>query len=664
MSDQNGSSDSYINQLVHKAIERKKHLEHQEAQRNKPKLEYVLFSQFDVLESFPSKNGNTTLYHLAKQGEPEKQVCCKVANEGTSSHEQSLLIGEASKLEISQHPSVADFIKVGNEFDRPYIMYEWIHGESLAEKIERHNKKGFRHDHIAWLIYQLAGALEYMHTRGVCHLDIKPANILVAEDDSIKLIDFGAARYSDEEQSPTEVSMNYASPMYVESGIAKPQDDVYSLALLTGHLFLGSTFGDVWRQLLGQKKRCRLIPKHVWLLIKSVLNKPRSHGYTAISFAQALARIDTQALKTDNSAPLFSNLRNADLVLTKHSAADKFSFGRFKYLEAALVASVLLVSGTYTYDYLQPEWKPSPKSGFTESVTLAKTIKPAQTASFLAQPPWKIEYALEDMSDDLVLMAPYQEAYQVQQGKLLDVYQDNQDNLIERRNVASALPQNLQEIRSDLVTLQANLNNDGVLFAKAQRSLNKVMANLNRLNVQAQEMANFMGRQDNELVDLILSGQARAVDDYMKTAWANHQAESYYYSQVLPGALLDKVYAAIDTNAEQHYYSRAIEQAQVAKQFYGNTPELAAKIRALKVARSEYILFSTVTEQSIFGNAKLNASLLELEKNAPKKFGEVTELLNSMAKDAIRKSHQQSKPARGALAVQRAISDYHPDVRS
>ena len=220
-------------------------------------------------------------------------------------------------------------------------------------------------------------------------------------------------------------------------------------------------------------------------LIKSVLNKPRSHGYTAISFAQALARIDTQALKTDNSAPLFSNLRNADLVLTKHSAADKFSFGRFKYLEAALVASVLLVSGTYTYDYLQPEWKPSPKSGFTESVTLAKTIKPAQTASFLAQPPWKIEYALEDMSDDLVLMAPYQEAYQVQQGKLLDVYQDNQDNLIERRNVASALPQNLQEIRSDLVTLQANLNNDGVLFAKAQRSLNKVMANLNRLNVQA-----------------------------------------------------------------------------------------------------------------------------------------------------------------------------------
>ncbi|MCG9681129.1 protein kinase [Vibrio sp. Isolate23] len=664
MSDQNGSSDSYINQLVHKAIERKKQLEQQEAQRNKPKLEYVLFSQFDVLESFPSKNGNTTLYHLAKQGEPDKQVCCKVANEGTSSHEHSLLVGEASKLEISQHPSVADFIKIGNEFDRPYIMYEWIHGESLAEKIERHSKKGFRHDHIAWLVYQLAGALEYMHTRGVCHLDIKPANVLVGEDDSVKLIDFGAARYTDESQGPAEVSMNYASPMYVESGIAKPQDDVYSLALLTGHLFLGSSYGDVWRQLLGQNKRCQLIPKHVWSLLKNVINKPREHGYTAISFAQALARIDTQALKSDNSAPIFSNLRNADLVLTQHSVADKFALGRFKYLEAALVASVVLVTGTYFYDYLQPEWKPSAKPGFTDPSVLVNKIKPAQTASFLAQPPWEIEYALDDMSNDVVMMAPYRDAYRVQQTKLLNVYQNNEESLNERREVASHIPVALRDIRTQLVSLHENLNNDGVLFAKSERSFNQLMSNLNKLTIEAQKVTNYLGKPDSELVNLILNGRAKAVDDYMKTAWANHQAESYYYSQVLPNNVLNKVYATIDANAEQHYYTRAIEQAEAAKQYYRSTPDLNAKIRALKVARSEYILFSTVTEQAIFENAKLNASLNDLEVNAPKKFSEVTELLNSMASDAIRKSHKKSKPARGALAVKRAIHDYQPDARS
>ena len=67
-----------------------------------------------------------------------------------------MLTNEASRLEISQHPSVAGFIKVGHEFERPYLMYEWIEGESLAEKMERYSNKGFRHDHIAWLVYQLA----------------------------------------------------------------------------------------------------------------------------------------------------------------------------------------------------------------------------------------------------------------------------------------------------------------------------------------------------------------------------------------------------------------------------------------------------------------------------------------------------------------------------
>ena len=267
------------------------------------------------------------------------------------------------------------------------------------------------------------------------------------------------------------------------------------------------------------------------------------------------------------------------------------------------------------------------------------------------------------MSSDVVMMAPYQDAYRVQQTKLLNVYQHNEDSLAARRQVAENFPVVLKDIRSQLVSLHQSLNNDGVLFAKSERSFNEVMSNLNKLTVEAQKVSNYMGKQDNELVSLILSGRAKAVDDYMKTAWANHQAESYYYSQVLPNTVLNKVYATIDANAEQHYYSRAIEQAEAAKQFFGNTPDLIAKVRALKVARSEYILFSTVTEQAIFETAKLNSSLNDLEVNAPKKFSEVTQLLNSMASDAIRKSHKKSKPARGALAVQRAISDYQPSVR-
>lgn len=72
MSDIQGAAKGYIDQLVVKAIEKKKLNEQRLAQKNKPKLEYVLFSQFDVLDTLPSKNGRTTVYHLAKKKASQK----------------------------------------------------------------------------------------------------------------------------------------------------------------------------------------------------------------------------------------------------------------------------------------------------------------------------------------------------------------------------------------------------------------------------------------------------------------------------------------------------------------------------------------------------------------------------------------------------------------
>ncbi|WP_233346572.1 hypothetical protein, partial [Vibrio cholerae] len=59
------------------------------------------------------------------------------------------------------------------------------------------------------------------------------------------------------------------------------------------------------------------------------------HGYTAISFAQQLARIDTQSIDSHSNAPIFSSLRNADLLLTHCRPQDKAGYGRFKVLEAS-----------------------------------------------------------------------------------------------------------------------------------------------------------------------------------------------------------------------------------------------------------------------------------------------------------------------------------------
>ncbi|PMH26162.1 protein kinase [Vibrio lentus] len=662
MPEKQGTAKGYLDKLVVKAIEKKNQQAQNMANKNKPKLEYVIFSQFDVLDTLPSKNGKTTVYHLAKKGNPEKQVCCKVLNEGSSELANELIINEASRLEMSQHPSVADFIKIGKEFDRPYFMYQWIQGESLAEKMARHTPKGFRHDHIAWLIYQLSGALEFMHTRGVCHLDIKPSNIIVTESDYVKLIDFGAARYVGESNTYAEASMSYASPAFIKSGVAQPQDDVYSLALLTGHLFLGAAFGDAWTTQLQAKKRPGLIPNHVWKLIKEVVNNPRQHRYTATSFAQQLARIDTQKFGADVSAPLFSSLRNADLVLTKHRTIDRIQSGRLRYLEASLVLCVVIITGTYLYNQGQPEWKSIVKSTSSSS-SLVSTIKPAQTASFLAQSPWDIEFALQDMEKDVVSTAPYREAYEVQQSKLAKLYKNYESDLNEYEGAVDLLPKTLMSIRHDLVVLREKLNSDGSLFPYADKALTETMASLNKATINSQNIAAFGGNQEQRLVELILEGKSDVADSDIETAWKVNQSRAYFYSHVLPRKVLSGIDVSIEENAKQHYYTKAILEAEAAQSFFGNTPKLKAKVRALKVARSEFILFSTVTEQSVFGRQKLHDSLADLETNAPKKFSEITEILNSMASDSIDKSHQLSKPARGAIAIERAIRNYNSESR-
>ncbi|HGY9570071.1 TPA: serine/threonine protein kinase [Vibrio harveyi] len=666
MSDKQGAAKGYIDQLVVKAIEKKKQNEQRLAQKNKPKLEYVLFSQFDVLDTLLSKNGRTTVYHLAKKGQPEKQICCKVVNEDSPDIANKMLVNEASRLELSQHPSVADFIKIGNEFERPYLMYEWIQGESLAEKMERHSSKGFRHDHIAWLVYQLAGALEFMHTRGICHLDIKPSNVLVSEGDYVKLIDFGAARYIGENESHAEASLSYASPLYLETGTTEPQDDVYSLALLTGHLFIGSIFGDAWHKQLKDRKRPALIPNHIWKLLKQVINNPRGHGYTAISFAQQLARIDTQSIDSQSNAPIFSSLRNADLLLTHCKPQDKASYGRFKVLEASLVLSVVALTGHYLYQQNQPEWKTIVKSQpISQTETpLVSTIKPAQTASFLAQPPWAIETALNDMEKDVISTAPYREAYQVQQMKLSKLYKKNQAQLTSYQALADELPKTLVDLRKELVTLREKLVDDGALFPYADKTLIKVMAGLNVASIDSMKISAVAGSKDEQIANLILDGEAKLADEEMKAAWLLNQSEAYFYSQVLPNKVMENINASIDSHAKDHFYTKAIEEAKAAKAYFGNTPELNKKVTDLIVARSEFILFSTVTEQSVFDKQKLHDSLSDLERNAPKKFGEITDLLESMARDSIDKSHQLSRPARGAIAVERALRDYLAEGRS
>src|SRR5215211_4304519 len=97
---------------------------------------------------------------------------------------------EAQAAASFSHPNIIDIYDVGEDRGTPYLVMEYVPGETLKEIIE--NEGPFDPDDVAILIEQVASALDYAHERGFVHRDIKPHNILVDETALVGVIEGGS----------------------------------------------------------------------------------------------------------------------------------------------------------------------------------------------------------------------------------------------------------------------------------------------------------------------------------------------------------------------------------------------------------------------------------------------------------------------------------------
>ncbi|MGF1806485.1 protein kinase family protein, partial [Aliivibrio sifiae] len=159
-----------------------------------------------------------------------------------------------------------------------------------------------------------------------------------------------------------------------------------------------------------------------------------------------------------------------------------------------------------------------------------------------------------------------------------------------------------------------------------------------------------------------MSGDSKDVEKYLRTEWMKTQAESYFYAYVLPKEILNKVFESVNKNAENHFYSKAIDEINQTITLFGDTVELTSKKTELIIERSEYVLFGTVTGELMFKSDKLNTALSDLHENAPSRFKEVSLLLKNLARESLEQSFQQDVPAEGALAIEKALNAYQKQV--
>jgi serine/threonine protein kinase len=143
---------------------------------------------------------------------------------------------------LSNAPSTVTIYDVGEHEGRPYIVMEYLPGGSLADRIGREGAQPLGRA-LEWL-HQAARALDAAHASGIVHRDVKPANLLLGEDDRVYVADFGVASaaglHSFTEAGTVVGTAGYLSPEQARGERATPASDRYALAVVAYELLTGA----------------------------------------------------------------------------------------------------------------------------------------------------------------------------------------------------------------------------------------------------------------------------------------------------------------------------------------------------------------------------------------------------------------------------------------
>jgi serine/threonine protein phosphatase PrpC len=143
------------------------------------------------------------------------------------------------------HPSILKVIKVEGPKSRPYLVMEFLDGQTLADVLAK--RKPLPEPEAVSYASRICDALEYLHTNGIVHRDLKPQNIMVCADGSLRLFDFGIARVEKARRltfvglTPTMGTPDYISPEQVKGKRGDQRSDVYSLGAMLYEMTTGST---------------------------------------------------------------------------------------------------------------------------------------------------------------------------------------------------------------------------------------------------------------------------------------------------------------------------------------------------------------------------------------------------------------------------------------
>jgi serine/threonine protein kinase len=194
------------------------------------------------LEARIAAGGMSTVYR-AMDETLERQVAVKLMNREVTSDSDQLerFRREARAVAQLSHPHIVGVIDAGEDDGRPYIVLEYVEGETLKDRIRRQGRLPIT-EAVAYAI-EIARALGAAHARHIVHRDVKPQNVLIDHEGSAKVTDFGIARTLEEDGLTADGRVlgttDYVSPEQALGQDVTGQSDLYSLGVVLYEMLAG-----------------------------------------------------------------------------------------------------------------------------------------------------------------------------------------------------------------------------------------------------------------------------------------------------------------------------------------------------------------------------------------------------------------------------------------
>ena len=200
----------------------------------------MLDNRYKILERIGT--GGMAIVYKAKCHRLNRLVAIKILKSDLAQNEEFRRRFNAESQAVAQlsHPNIVSVYDVSRGGDMEYIVMELIDGITLKQYMEKRGQLNWRES--LHFITQIMRGLSHAHSRGIIHRDIKPQNIMVLRDGSVKVADFGIACLADSAQTLTQEalgSVHYISPEQARGDRPDARSDIYSSGVVLYEMLTG-----------------------------------------------------------------------------------------------------------------------------------------------------------------------------------------------------------------------------------------------------------------------------------------------------------------------------------------------------------------------------------------------------------------------------------------